>query len=145
MNLLQNLRIEEMSAVDAPAHELPGWMVAKAAKSPDALLHEFKKLAAEINTAALSDDEKVAAMRKALRLAPASVREALEAEAVVMKFLEERARENGHSIPEPAGKSTGSLFGRFVPGGHAPHPAQTVTEKRDGLLTWRHGGASLLR
>lgn len=143
MNLLQNLRIEEVSVVDSPANDLPGFMLLKA-KSPDALVREFKKLAAEISTAALSDVEKVAAMRKALRLAPADVREALEMEALVTKFLEERARENGHSIPEPAATSTGSLFGRIVPGGQ-PHDGQVVTEKTGGFLTWKHSGASLLR
>jgi hypothetical protein len=127
--LLQNLKILEMSGVDDPAHELPGWMVAKGARqNPDALVREFKKLAAEIASADdMTDDQKVAAMRKALRLAPASVRDALTMDALVKRWLIEKARENGHTIEDDP----------------APEPA----ERKPGGFTFftRHGGASLLR
>jgi hypothetical protein len=129
--LLQNLKILEMSGVDDPAHELPGWMVAKGAQpNPDALVREFKKLAAEIASADdLTDDEKVAAMRKALRLAPASVRAELEMEGLVRKWLVQRARENGHTIEDEDDP--------------APEPA----ERKPGGFTFfrKHSGASLLR
>jgi hypothetical protein len=127
--LLEGLKINEVSVVDDPANELPGFMLMKAARqSPDAVVAEFRKLVDDIAAASdLSDEEKVAKVRQALRLAPASVRNAMEMDALVRKWLIEKARENGHDIEDDA----------------APEPV----ERKPGGLTFfrKHGGASLLR
>jgi hypothetical protein len=125
--LLEGLRIHEVSVVDDPANELPGFMLMKAARqNPDTVVAEFRKLVDEIAASDLSDDEKVVKVKQALRLAPASVRDAMEMDALVHKWLIERARENGHDVEDDQ-----------------PHP---VAAASGGLrLPWRHTGASLLR
>src|SRR5919198_4112051 len=121
--LLQQLTLSEVSGVDDPAHELPGWLVAKARGNEDAVIKEFRALVDEIASSDLTDDEKIEAVKKALRMAPAFVRDAMEMDALVHKWLVQKARENGHVIEDdempvaaaPATKSTGG-----------------------GLLPWRH-------
>ena len=129
--LLQQLTLSEVSGVDDPAHELPGWLVAKARGNEDAVIKEFRALVDEIAASSLTDDEKIAKVKQALALAPQFVRDEMETEALIRKWLVQKARENGHVIEDdempvaaaPATKSTGG-------GLHLP---------------WRHTGASFFR
>jgi hypothetical protein len=118
LDLLTELRIGEVSTVDHPATELDGWMVAKAAKNPTALMGEFRKVFKEIASADMTDDEKIDATRKAIKLAPAAIRDQLTCEAIAAQAVVE--------------KSGGATISR------APkeEPVETM-----GLLSWRVGGA----
>ncbi|HMI98948.1 MAG TPA: hypothetical protein VK488_03845 [Gaiellaceae bacterium] len=145
MNLLQNLKIDDVSGVDDPANLLPGWLVQKSGKPGD--LHkaqrDFQQLLSDVQARVdWDDDQKVEAMQKAI----ADVPEAISAPAIKGAVLASRIRER---YLEKDRHSTGDALGRFAARDEInldEKGTSTIAgdESSGPSLPWRHQGARII-
>jgi hypothetical protein len=135
LTLLQGLKISEVSGVDEPAHELPGWLVTKSRDGIEKAQQEFGALLEEIRTrAGLTDDERVEKVRAAVAACPEAIsvpamKNAILADRIRAQYLEKR-----HEVRHPAtGKFTTQREHALS---HLPDaPAEATT-----VVPWAHSG-----
>jgi hypothetical protein len=135
--LLQELKIAEVSVVDLPANDLPGYMLLKSANGIKKATSEFVTILRDIRKRQdWTDDEKLAAARKAVDAAPPQIAQpALEELAMEQAIITEYGLTEKTRHPES---------GRPIPQAEAVRPKAQPAEKRS-LVPWRHGGAAIIR
>jgi hypothetical protein len=144
VNLLQNLKIDDVSGVDDPANLLPGWLVQKSAKPADfqKAVSEFQQLLAEVQAKAdWTDEQKIEAAQKALAACPDAIAAAAVKNLILTSRIREEYLEKRHETRDDQG--------RFAPGPPARearpiNPGNSTQESpEETVVSWAHSGAPI--